>query len=170
MRRLTILRHAKSSWGNPDLDDFDRPLNERGRHAAEAVGRELQRRQMTFDCVLASPALRVRQTLELVAKGYGELPDFHFKPEIYAASLDRLLAMVGAIPKSCRSALMVGHNPGLQQLVLALTANKSPLRHKVATKYPTAAATVLHFAGDGWSTAADAELVELILPRELDGG
>ena len=71
MKRLIVLRHAKSSWDEPNLDDFDRPLNARGWKAARRMGTELKRRDMQFDLALASPALRVRETLNGLADGYG---------------------------------------------------------------------------------------------------
>lgn len=86
MTVLSLLRHAKSSWDDAAASDFDRPLNDRGRKAAERMGRELAQREMRFDHVLASPAARVRETLELLADGYGALPEIHFDQRIYAAS------------------------------------------------------------------------------------
>ncbi len=162
-----MLRHAKSSWGDPALDDLDRPLNARGRSAAEAIGRELQLRQLAFDLVVASPATRVRQTLERLASSFGALPEIDFRPGIYAAPVERLREVVRSLPEGCESVLLVGHNPGLQQLVLALAEPASPLRRRVAEKYPTAAATVLRFAADGWRAAEGGEITSLILPREL---
>jgi phosphohistidine phosphatase len=169
LKQLTILRHAKSSWADRSLDDFDRPLNGRGRDAAEAVGRELRQLEIRFDCVLASSALRVRGTVEHFMRGFGELPDIDFRSDIYAAPVQRLEQSVRTLPEQCASALLVGHNPGMQQLVLALCDPGSPERQEVAVKYPTAAATILRFAADQWFAVASGEIASLVVPRKLDG-
>lgn len=167
MKRLTILRHAKSSWDAP-LDDFDRPLNERGRKAAVAVGEELRRRGATFDCVIASPAERVRQTLDQLAKGYGEPLDAQFDARIYQASEASLLDLVRGITDDVGSALIAGHNPGLHRLALLLTRGGG-LRDRIADRYPTAAVAGVELSADRWSEVepGSGELCELILPRDL---
>jgi phosphohistidine phosphatase len=155
--------------GEPQLADFDRPLNPRGRKAAEAVGRELERRGLRFDHVVASPAVRVRQTLDRLTGGYGELPDIRFVPAIYEAPLGALAEIVRAIPDECRSALLVGHNPGLQQLVLELSRGaRGPLRERVAERFPTAATAIIDFDVESWRQTNAGELADLIVPRELD--
>ena len=168
MKRLTILRHAKSSWDEP-LDDFDRPLNARGRKAATMVGEELKRRGATLDCVIASPAERVRQTLDQLAKGYCAPLDVHFDPRIYLASEDTLLDLIRGIPDDVGSALIVGHNPGLHRLVLLLTSEKGALRHRIADNLPTAAVAGVELNAGRWSEVEPGSgvLSELILPRDL---
>src|SRR5258708_22044762 len=108
MNVLTVMRHAKSSWGDADLDDFDRPLNERGRKAARRIGRELKRRRVRFDRVIASPALRVRETLDQLADGYGDSFDVRFDPQVYAASVQTLFDLVRRIPATVHAPLLVG--------------------------------------------------------------
>ena len=163
MTRLAILRHAKSSWDDAGLGDFDRPLNERGIKAARRIGRELKDRGMRFDHVLASPALRVRETLAEVAKGYGSALEIEFDERIYMASLGVLLGIVREIPDGANAPLLVGHNPGLHQLVLNLTGDD-----RVREKFPTAALAVIESATRSWKEIERGALVELILPRELD--
>ena len=163
MKILTILRHARSSWDDPSLDDFERPLNERGIKAARRLGVEMKRRGMQFDHVLASPAVRVRETLDEVAKGYGSAFEIAFDERIYMASLGVLLDMVRAIPEEATAPLIVGHNPGLQQLVLNLTGND-----RVREKFPTAVLAVIGLTTSSWKEVERGELSELILPRELD--
>jgi phosphohistidine phosphatase len=169
VKSLTILRHAKSSWDDP-VADFDRPLNARGRKAAVTVGEELRRRGSKFDYVLASPAQRVRQTLERLSRGYGEPFEVHFDERIYLASADHLLAMVHRITDDVQSALIVGHNPGLHRLALLLAREAGALRRQITDKYPTAAATTLEFETGRWREVDpdSGEIVELILPRDLD--
>ena len=171
MKRLTILRHAKSSWGDPRLDDFDRPLNERGRKAAALVGKELKRRKLAFDPVMASPAVRVRQTLERLAEGYGKELTVRFVPELYLASSDDLLRMIQELPEELERPLIAGHNPGLQMLVHSLARDDNDgLRAKVAGKFPTGAAAVIDFGANRWSEVrpGTGTIAELILPREID--
>jgi phosphohistidine phosphatase len=171
VKRLTILRHAKSDWGDPGLDDFDRPLNERGRKAARRVGEELKRRKIAFDQVIASPAVRVRETLERFADGYGRDLDVRFAPDLYLASSSDLLAMVQGLPDELESPLIVGHNPGLEMLVQVLTRDDDDgLRAKVAGKFPTGAAAVIDLEANRWSEVVPGTgtIAELILPRELD--
>lgn len=169
MKRLTILRHAKSSWDTP-VADFDRPLNARGRKAAVMVGEELKRRGAKFDCVLASPAKRVRETLDQLSHGYGAPLDVHFDERIYLASADNLLDLVRGITDDVGSALIVGHNPGLHRLALLLTRDDGGLRHRIADNLPTAAVAGVELGATRWSEVepGSGELSELILPRDLD--
>lgn len=171
MTLLTTLRHAKSSWDDHRLDDFDRPLNDRGRKAARKIGRELKRRKVRFDHVIASPAARARETVEELAKGYGKLPDVSFDSQIYEAGAERLLQLIRHIPETAHAPLLVGHNPGMQQIVLALTREDgNGLRERVAEKYPTAGLAIIELDVPRWGEVEtqSGKIVELILPRELD--
>lgn len=171
MKTLTVMRHAKSSWDDPGLNDFDRPLNARGRKAARAMGKELKHRGFRFDQVIASPAMRVRETLNVFAEGYGEEFEVRFEPEIYEATVDRLLHLVREIPESVTAPLLVGHNPGLHELLLELTCDdRDKLRHHVAAKLPTAAVATVRFPAERWADIepGSGEIAELIVPKELD--
>jgi phosphohistidine phosphatase len=171
MTILTVMRHAKSSWDQPNVADFDRTLNERGRKAARRVGRELKHRRIRFDRVIASPAVRVRETLTGLADGYGALPDTHFDPQIYGASLSSLFELVRQIPGTVHAPLFVGHNPGLQQLVLELASDDGrELRSEVEAGLPTAAVVLLELPAVRWDEVEPnrGTIRELILPRELD--
>ena len=170
MKRLTVLRHAKSSWGDPDLDDFDRPLNDRGWEAARRIGRELQRRQVRFDLVLASPAVRVRETLDGVQERFAFEGPIHFDQRLYLAGEELLLTIVHELPDSAGSALLVGHNPGLQELVLKLAPEGEREHRRVQEKFPTAALAMTDLPALSWRDVETGSgwLAELILPRELD--
>jgi phosphohistidine phosphatase len=171
MKRLTILRHAKSSWEDPNIKDFDRQLNGRGRKAARAVGKELKRRKMRFDFVLASPAVRVRQTLDGLFKGYGEALDVHFDDRIYETSEETLLEIVRDLPDDAKQPLLVGHNPGLERLAVGLTHDDDQgFRSSISHKFPTGALAVVNLPASNWAGVAtgSGEIAELILPRELD--
>jgi phosphohistidine phosphatase len=168
---LTIVRHAKSSWGNEDLDDFDRPLSKRGQKAALQIGEELKKRGFKFDLVLASPALRVRETLEGIQWGYGEQLAVEFEPEIYDASEATLFKLVRRIPERAHAPMLVGHNPGLQQLILALTRqDDGGLRELVAANLPTGAVALVELPAPRWAEMMEESglIRELILPRDLD--
>ena len=171
MKRLALLRHAKSSWDDPSLDDFDRPLNERGWKAARRMGRELERRHMRFDLVLASTAARVRQTIDGVEEKYDLAAPIQFEPRLYGASEAMLLTIVRALPESARAPLLVGHNPGLERLLAGLTRDdEQGFRQRVVRKYPTAALAVIELPANRWAEIepGSGEIVELILPKELD--
>jgi phosphohistidine phosphatase len=171
MKTLTLLRHAKSGWDNPALRDFDRPLNARGRKAARAMGREMRRLGLGFDQVLASPATRVTETLTELAQGYGGAVDTHFDEGIYLAPVETLLALVRAADDADARLLLVGHNPGMEQLALLLS-EASALRDEVAAKYPTAALAEIGFEVPHWREVAPGEgrLARFIRPRELAEG
>lgn len=171
MTLLTIMRHAKSDWDDPKLDDFDRPLSARGRKAAKAIGQELRCRRMRFDLVIASPAERVRETLALVERGYRKAFETRFETALYGASETPLLDLVRAIPETVHAPLLVGHNPDLHQLALGLARNdERGFRERIRDNLPTAAVAIIELPVVRWAEVApeSGEIVALILPRELD--
>lgn len=170
MKRLAILRHAKSSWDDAALDDFNRPLNERGWKAARRIGRELKDRGLSFDLVLASSAARVRETLDGVQENYVFDAPIRFDRRIYLASEADLLRFVRHLDEALNSPLIVGHNPGLEHLVAWLTRDdKHGLRKRIIGKFPTGALAVIELASKHWADVAPSsgEIAELILPKEL---
>ncbi len=148
MKTLTLLRHAKSSWNDPIARDFDRPLNSRGRRAAKTVGREMRARGLAFDGILASPAVRVVETLAEVAEGYGGALEAEFDRRIYLATPEILLELVQQTDDGRAALLVVGHNPGLEQLALLLS-QAGPSRSEIEVKYPTATLTRIAFPVEG---------------------
>ena len=171
MKRLSVLRHAKSSWKDRELDDFDRPLNTRGREAALRMGREMAKRGMSFDLILASPAARVRETIEGVRQEYELGEPIRFEPRIYMARVSELIELIAAIPDDVSSALLVGHNTSAERLVAKLAKDdEQGLRRRVEEKFPTAALAVIQLPIERWSeTQPDSgELVELIYPADLE--
>lgn len=171
MKRLTVMRHAKSDWGDAELDDFNRPLNERGWKAARRMGRELDQRGFHFDLVLASPAARARETIDAVQQKFDFKAPIRFEQRIYLASEALLLTMVQGLPESVHRPLLVGHNPGLQRLLLHLTHHgEHHLRHKIGEKYPTGAVAVVELPAHRWDQveSGSGEIVDLILPKDLD--
>jgi phosphohistidine phosphatase len=171
MKCLTVLRHAKSSWDDPRLDDFDRPLNDRGWKAVRRMGRALKHRDMRFDFVLASPAARVRETLDGLKENVDVDLEIRFEPRMDGAGEEMLLQILREIPESVHAALIVGHNPGLQRLVVELTHDDpKQLRDRVARKLPTAALAQIELPARRWVEVepGSGEIVELIVPKELD--
>jgi phosphohistidine phosphatase len=171
MKTLTLLRHAKSAWDDPVARDFDRPLNGRGRRAAARMGRYLRDEALAFDMVVASPALRVMQTLAGVEDGYGRALGAIFDRRIYMASAATLLDIVQGFDDGCDRVLLVGHNPGLEDLVLLLVPEAAGgLRTEVEAKYPTATLAELRFDADRWAAVDErgAAFPRFVRPRELD--
>jgi len=162
MRTLYVLRHAKSSWGDPSLPDHERPLAPRGREACAALRRHCDEAGIRPRVVLCSSARRARETLDELARALGD-PDVLVEEGLYHASREDLLARLRLVAED--SALLVGHNPGLQDLVLLLAA-PGALRDRVAEKLPTGALATLDVETIGEGRA---ELVALVTPRDLRG-
>jgi phosphohistidine phosphatase len=171
MKRLTLLRHAKSGDDGTVARDFDRPLNAKGRRAARAIGRHMRDKALRFDAVIASPATRVAETLQEVEAGYGGGLAPHWERRVYLATADELLDVVHAAPPGANSILLVGHNPGLEQLVLMLVPERAHgVRGEVEVKYPTASLAEMVFAVDRWEDVGQGggDLVRFVRPRDLD--
>lgn len=129
MRTLYLLRHAKSSWDDTSMRDFERPLANNGRKACATIGDFIQEKGIDFDLVLVSTALRTRETIELIkerAKFSGEV---RYDERIYEATVPQLLEIISQVDNECESVLIVGHNPGLEELLSLLTGEQ----HRVTT-------------------------------------
>ena len=172
MKLLSLLRHAKSDWDDRVEPDFDRPLNERGARAARRMGEWLGAHRLVFDRVLASPALRVRRTIEGVEAGLGAGLDCHFDRHIYLASAATLFDLVRETPNSTGHLLLIGHSPGLEDLLFATTrGDPSPLRLEAEEKYPTATYARIRLPIAGWQEArvgVAGRLEAFVRPRDLD--
>lgn len=168
MKILYVLRHAKSDWGDSSLVDFDRPLNARGRKAAKAIGRELRERKIKPDLVLASPAVRALQTIERVEDGYGSKFEVEDEPRIYGGEPETLVDLIKSAPDNVDRLLIVGHNPGLQDLVVKLSG-PGELLDEATEKFPTAALAEIRFDTKSWSGIAPGQgiLECLVRPRNL---
>lgn len=169
---LTLLRHAKSSWDDTVPRDFDRPLNKRGEKASIVVGAWLKREGLTFDHVVASPAVRVIDTIDQFVKGTGERIDATWDRRIYLASSATLMDVLRDQSDEFKSLLMVGHNPGMEDLVFDIVPDdgSSPLRELVWEKFPTAAIARMELDIDSWSRIDRkcGRLTHFIRPRDLD--
>jgi phosphohistidine phosphatase len=170
MKRLYLLRHAKSSWDDPTLADHDRPLAPRGRRAAKVMAKHLGRKGIAPELVLCSPSRRTRQTLTRIAPSMGKSPDVQIEPGLYAASAPVLLEVLHEVPDEVESVMLIGHNPGIQDLALSL-ARAGSKSARVRSKFPTAALATLEHKGS-WRELApgSAELVSFVKPKELSHG
>ncbi|MCC7348070.1 MAG: histidine phosphatase family protein [Variibacter sp.] len=151
MRRLMLMRHAKAEPAVHGQRDIDRPLAPRGRDVAPLIGRYLAEHGLAPDRVLISSARRTRETFEALAPALPRAPAFKHEPRLYEASPKTMLAVLQEEPSDAHTILLVGHNPGVQELSVLLTgAGDSEARHRVQEKFPTAAVAVLDFATDTW--------------------
>jgi phosphohistidine phosphatase len=152
MLTLSLLRHAKSSWDDPKLKDFDRPLTSRGQLAAPRIGAYMAARGLAPELILCSPAVRTRQTLDLVLPCLSGGPTVEYEEAFYLAAPSVLLARIRKIEAGVHHVMIVGHDPGIPGLALKLIgAGNAADRQAVAAKFPTAALAVITFKADRWT-------------------
>ena len=162
MKTLLIFRHAKSSWDDPNLPDQERPLSPRGRKDAPRVGKLLHKQELLPDLVLCSSALRTRQTAELALKEAGYTREVRVVDELYAAAPEAILEALATLPDAVQRVMVIGHNPGLEELLFYLTGERQPL--------PTAALAQIDLPIQSWSemrAAPKGVLVGIWRPKEL---
>ncbi|MEU6258141.1 histidine phosphatase family protein [Streptomyces sp. NPDC047043] len=172
LRRLVVLRHAKSDWP-AGVPDHKRPLAARGRRDAPAAGRALAEIDCLPDLALCSTAVRARQTWDLASGQWGTPPPVRHDPRLYAAEVSDLLTVVHEVPTEVETLLLVGHNPGLEELVLELAEDSlDDALDEVKVKFPTSAIAVLAWHGTTWQALAPgtALLTDMIVPRGKKGG
>ncbi|MEV6833663.1 histidine phosphatase family protein [Streptomyces sp. NPDC051133] len=167
LRRLVVLRHAKSAWPE-GVEDHRRPLAPRGLKDAPAAGRALAEADSLPDLALCSTAVRARQTWQLASAEWGTPPSVRYDHRLYAAGVPALLEVVRETPPEVETLLLVGHNPGLEELVLELAGDGlDDTLDRVRTKFPTSALAVLTWRGTGWPALAPgvALLTSFTVPR-----
>lgn len=163
--RLILVRHAKSSWDDPLLDDHDRRLNQRGRKAATAVGKWIKEKKYCVQTVYSSTARRTVETWSGISAFCNAEADVQFSSALYLASPDRMLTMLqGARTKSV---MMVAHNPGTASLAEGLV--KTAPQHPKFSAYPSGAVTVIDFDCESWAdiNLHTGDVVDFVVPREL---
>ncbi len=172
MKTLGLFRHAKSDWHDARARDFDRPLNARGRKGAALMGPHIRDYGVRWDLIIASPAVRVAETLDRAAEAVGTTYTVIWDRRIYLASSATLLDLLHEVEGNPESILMVGHNPGLEDLIFDLVPDNgsSPLRDLVEEKFPTATFAVMELDIGSWPQLNEngARLVHLMRPRDLD--
>lgn len=175
VKRLGLFRHAKSSWEDMGMRDFDRALNDRGRRGAALMGRHIADYGAKWGMVLASPAVRVRETLETARSAMNDaLPATMWDERIYLAPAEVMIDVTRerASAADVESVLLCGHNPGLHELVFDLVRDDGdcPLLDRITGKFPTAAFAVIELDIDDWAdlTSGCGKLIHLARPRDLD--
>ncbi|MER6426175.1 SixA phosphatase family protein [Streptomyces sp. NPDC059688] len=167
MRRLMVLRHAKSAWPE-GVEDHRRPLAPRGLRDAPAAGRALAEAGGLPDLALCSTAVRARRTWELAAAEWGTPPPVRYDRRLYAADAADLLDVVREVPREVEALLLVGHNPGLEELVAELAGDGlDDSLERLRAKFPTSAIAVLTWRGTGWPALGPgtALLTSFMVPR-----
>jgi phosphohistidine phosphatase len=165
-RTLVLVRHGKSSW-DYDVDDHERPLSGRGRRDAEALGRLLSQRSLHLDLVLCSDATRTKQTWDYAKAGGATAGAIKYLRDIYHAWVPELLAMIRDVPDEIHTLLVLGHAPGIPDLVEHLCVRTdSPDWTQMDNKFPTSALAVVNVPGP-WAELGKgrAELANFIVPR-----
>jgi phosphohistidine phosphatase len=170
VRTLYLLRHAKSSWSDPSLGDHERPLAPRGERAAKRMGRYANSQGIHPELVLCSSALRARETLELMMPTLAPGAEVRFEDALYGANADELQGRLRAVNDQIASVLLVGHNPGMQDLATSLAGDGEPVaKELLRAKLPTGALAILDLVSTTWARLGPggAYLVRLVVPSEL---
>lgn len=169
MRTLYLLRHAKSSWDDPALADHDRPLAARGIRATPVMADHLRHAGIVPDVVLCSSSRRTRETLDLLGDAIPATSDVRVEEGLYHASADTLLRRIRMLSDSTRQAMLIGHNPAMQELAILLAGSGEHLA-RLIRKFPTAALASLDTSIDRWKdlAAGCATLTGFVRPKDLD--
>lgn len=174
--RLLLLRHAKSDWGK-DADDHERPLSARGRKAAPEVAHYMRRQDDVPETVLCSTSKRTKETLDLLLPVWRKKPAVRYEGELYLADWPVLLANLKKAPALASPLLLVGHNPGIEQLAIALAgqpkdAQERARLQRLTQKFPTAALAVFDFEIASWRNLkpGSGHLVDYVRPKDLARG
>lgn len=169
MKSVYLLRHAKSSWDDKSLADFDRPLADRGREAAPDMGRYMKSKDLVPDAVLVSGARRATETWDLVQPHLGQ-PATRIENNLYMAAPDIVFSWLRQLEDDIDSVLLIGHNPGFEELADRLTGDgKKKALKRMRRKYPTAGLAVLRFPADSWGEIewGGAFLERFVRPKDL---
>lgn len=168
MKLLTLLRHGKSDWETGVESDFDRPLKDRGRKDTPMVGRFLIAIEAVPDLIVSSPALRSKQTAELLAPALGYSEPILWDETIYASSAGELMSVLRHLPDRANHALLVGHNPGFED-VAARLIGADAYGMASGLRLPTAAAAHIALMVESWDAvqANSGQLIWLVTPRVL---
>ncbi|PYT02158.1 MAG: hypothetical protein DMF60_22130 [Acidobacteria bacterium] len=163
MKTLMLLRHAKSDWEDASLPDFDRPLAARGRRDAPRVGKALRKRGSLPGLIISSPAARAKATIDAVIKTAKLDGELQFNEAIYGASSAELMKVIRSLPDEISCSLLVGHNPGFEDLLERLTGSHD--------RMPTAALACIEFQIDRWEDVEDGNgrLAWLVTPKQAAG-
>ena len=162
MKTLLLMRHAKSSWKDTELADHERPLNKRGKKDAPFMGEILKEKELLPQKILASTAVRVRETVEGLVQGSDYTGEIEFSDALYLAEADVYRTAIQALPDTLERVMVIGHNPGMESLLQLLCGRIESL--------PTSSVAYISLPVQSWSEMADGvdgDLIEMLLPREL---
>jgi phosphohistidine phosphatase len=163
MKTLLVLRHAKSSWKKKNLADHDRPLNRRGKRDAPRMGALIRQRKLVPELILSSTATRARETALAVAESCGQNDEVRLLRDLYLAGTGEILELLALLPAELETVMVVGHNPGMEELVEALSGSSETM--------PTAALAWLELDLEQWSglpKTESARLRQVWRPKEID--
>lgn len=167
MKRLILMRHAKSSWDDDGLSDIKRPLNDRGRMGADLIGRWLENEGLVPDLAILSPATRVQETWSRTSAAFSASPETVEAPKLYMAAPETIRDTIREFGKG-DTVLLLAHQPGIGAAARAFRIDPAPI-HSSFDKYPTSATTVLDFHIDDWAMIdfGNGELHRYITPKQL---
>lgn len=162
MKTLFLLRHAKSSWKDETLADFERPLNSRGKRTTQTLSAFFTKERVNPDLILSSCAVRARQTIEAILRSGKLRNELRFDERIYEATAERLFDVISEVEKAVQSVMIVGHNPGLEELLAFLTGESKTM--------PTGALAKITFKDSNWNSIGPGKgtLEWLVKPKELE--
>ena len=170
MRTLIILRHAKSSWGSPELDDFDRPLNDRGNKDAPLMAKWLDEQAPYIDEILCSSAARTRATADHITTVRSTKPSIHFHDTLYLATPETIKGLLAKLDTSTKTAMVIGHNPGVHESAFRfLTKAERDKAGLLRERFPTAACAIIKLAIEDWNEIAwnSGALLSFMVPKIL---
>lgn len=171
MKQLTLLRHGKSDWSEPYVTDYERPLKARGRRDAPRMGEYMSSLGLVPDLIVSSPAVRARHTAELFAEALCYTQEIEWDEDIYGASASELIDLLRHQPSAADHIVMVGHNPGFEELTTLLTAERPP-NLTGGIRLPTASAAHILLNVNDWPhvSLGCGQLAWLITPKSLPQG
>lgn len=172
MKKLLLMRHGKSDWNKPGQEDIDRPLAPRGEEAAGRIAAWIEEHGLHPDAALISTARRTQETWQLTKDTFGAIASAESREALYLASPGEILEQLASVADSHETALVIGHNPGLESLshLLAGPGSERTAIADLRRGFPTAALAVFELAGDSWSNLSSdvARMTDFVRPRDLE--
>jgi phosphohistidine phosphatase len=170
MKTIFLLRHAKSSWDDVRLDDFDRPLSSRGIKSCKKMGKYLKKNRLIPDIVYCSSAIRAKQTWELVNRIVEKKENVIYEDSLYMSDFSNFINIIKKTKNNFKNLMIVSHNPGIENLALELSKDKNnEIYEKINIKFPTGALIIINFNLNNWSKVdcKKGKLYEFVKPKEL---
>ena len=170
MKTIFLLRHAKSSWDDVSLDDFDRPLSPRGIKSCKKIGKYLKKNRLIPDIVYCSSAMRAKQTWELFNRIVDKKENILYEDSLYMSDFSNFINIIKKTKNNFKNLMFVSHNPGIENLALELSKDKSnEIYEKINIKFPTGALIIIKFDLNNWSKVdcKKGKLYEFVKPKEL---